>query len=382
MPKSSSPILPARSQRECCYTSALDEAATFCAECGKPLLRCMATEECGGLLNDSGLCTVCVAPHLEVDAGALTAVKVGGAVSLPVSIANLSPVGRPLFITGLWSREGTGDWREEDIGWERLNTGESRPASIAVNQITKPGAHGVKILLAVASRWRWRQECYAFTTDLKLTVSEDRAEAAPIVNIGGQSAGHGNTVYISGKSETRETQTLTQEALQLRMVRAEKEERRLGLRGMDGDIWVPRNTEFSWAGFAPQHAPRQGPILTSDGVLGAGRSRTRAEDGLGDVRLLVTDSTGAVDTEASRLLSRRHFELYVECDRLTLRVTGQAGVRINGEAYGDGKTIILNDGDIISPVAAAPESLSLKVSFKSDYGRVGKVCLTRSSHNR
>jgi hypothetical protein len=61
----------------------------------------MASEECGGLLDDHGLCTVCVAPYLQVDAGALTAARVGGAVALPLSLANLSTVGRPLFVTGL-----------------------------------------------------------------------------------------------------------------------------------------------------------------------------------------------------------------------------------------------------------------------------------------
>lgn len=379
MPGSSS--VPLRSQRECCYTSALDEAATYCGECGKPLLRCMATEECGGLLDDSGLCTICVAPHLQIDAGALTVARVGGAVSLPVSIANMSPVGRPLFVTALWSREGpSSEWREESLGWERLSSGESRPASVTVNQIRQAGAHGVQIMVSVASRWRWRQECYAFTANLNLTVEEERAENGPVVNIGGQSAGHGNTVYISGKTEKRETQTLSDEALQLRMVRAEKEERRLGLRGLDQDTWVPRNTEIRWQGFDPSHAPRGGPILTSDGVLGAGRSRTRAQDGLGDVRLLVEDGAGGVDEELSRLLSRRHFELYIESDRLTLRVTGQAGLRVNGDAYGEGKTVVLHDGDIISPLVSSPDQLKLKVIFTSDYGRISNVTIARQTN--
>ncbi len=373
--------LPPRSQRECCYAAALDENATYCGECGKPLIRCMAAEECGGLLDDSGLCTICVAPHLQIDAGALTAARVGGAVALPVSIANLSAVGRPLFVTALWSREGNGPWREESLSWEKLGSGESRPATITVNEITRSGAHGVQILVAVASRWRWRQEAFAFSSQLSLSVEDNASENGPVVNIGGESAGHGNLVYISGKTDKDNGLTRATEALQLRMVRAEKEERRLGLRGIDENHWVPRNAEIAWQGFDKPEAPAKGPILTTDGVLAAGRSRTRKQDGLGDIRLLVPAEGGAADEELSRLISRRHFELYIESDRLTLRITGSGGIRVNGTAFGEGKTVILNDGDLISPIVAAPDAMTLKVNFQSEYGRVGRIVFSRHPSN-
>lgn len=373
-----SSLFPRRTQKACCYTSAVDAEATYCGDCGKPLIRCMAAEECGGLLDDQGLCTVCVSPHLQVDAGALKVAKVGGAVSLPVSIANLSVVGRPIFVTRLWSREASGDWREESLGWERLDAGQSRPVSITANKIERAGAHSVEILVELASRWRWRQECYAFSAVLRLMVEGEDTSNAPVVTLGGESAGHGNTVYISGASEKSTTPDTTSEAIDLEMVRAEKEERLLGIRGIDENLWVPRNTRFQWRGFAKDHTTGDGPILTPDGLLAVGRARSRRAGGPGDIRLLAVSPDGSVDEDVSRLISRRHFELFVECNRLVLRINGTGGVRINEKAYGPGKSVALADGDVIEPIVKSEGELRLHVEFKTQHRSVEDVIISRS----
>ena len=365
-----------RTRPTCCTRSALNAEATYCDDCGKPLVRCMSFEECGGLLDDNGLCHTCVTPHMQIEAGALIEAKVGGAVALPVSITNGSRVGRPLFVTQIWSREGTGDWREERLSWEKLMAGEKRPVTITADRLNHSGVHNIEILVCVATRWRWRQECYAFSTNFALEVEGEAGKAGPVVNIGGESAGHGNTVYISGQAQTERTQK-TRQAIDMVLVRAEKEERKLKLRGLDEGLWVPRNAKICWNGFSENQAPMDGPILRQDGILAAGRSRTRAEGGGGDIRLLVQDQQGAVDLEQSRLLSRRHFELYIECDRLVLRVTGRSGLRINGEAYGPDKTLTLNNGDIIEPLTSAPKALALKTRFHSEYGRVSTIEFSR-----
>lgn len=368
---------PQRTQAECCYKSALDREATFCGDCGKPILRCMACEECAGLLDDRGLCTVCVAPYLQVDAGALTAAKVGSAVALPISIGNMSGVGRPLFVTGLWSREGGGDWREENIGWERLDAGESRPISIVANQIEHAGAHGLQLMIAMASRWRWRQENFAFMANLALMVEDLASDKAPVITIGGESAGHGNLVFIGGKNDIKPGLQQSEHAAELILVRAEREERRLGLRGIDANNWVPRNAEFIWKDFGDSAAPFEGPIMTHDGMLAVGRSRVRREGGEGDVRLLVFDASGGLDEASSRLISRRHFELYIESDRLILRVTAGSGLRLNGKAYGEGKTIQLADGDVIAPITSDPDKLSLRVNFRTEHGSARQITFQR-----
>jgi len=194
-------------------------------------------------------------------------------------------------------------------------------------------------------------------------------------------AGHGNTVYISNKTDADTRQLALDSAHRLELVRAEKEERRLGLRGIEENLWVPRKTQFEWRGFKSGQSPANGPILSSDGILVAGRSRTRREGGLGDIRILVEDEQGQFNEDLSRMISRRHFELYVECDRLILRVNGGGGVRINGEAYGPGKIIPLSSGDIIAPLVTVEEALALTTDFKTEHGRVSAITMTKISRS-
>jgi len=317
------------------------------------------------------------AASMQIDAGAITQARVGGSVALPISIENSSAVGRPLFVTGLWSREKGGDWREEDLGWEKIQAGRSRPAMISANEIERSGVHSMQVLLTLASRWRWRQECFAFSANITLNIEDDTSSTGPVVNIGGESAGHGNTVYISNKSDPESKQLASDAAHGLDLVRAEKEERRLGLRGLDERSWVPRKTRLEWRGFGDKHIPADGPILSSDGILAAGRSRARGEGGLGDIRILIKDNNGQFDEDLSRMISRRHFELYVECDRLVLRVNGSGGIRVNGEAYGPGKIIGIGDGDIIAPLVTAEAALAIKTDFKAEHGRVNIIQFSR-----
>ena len=142
--------------------------------------------------------------------------------------------------------------------------------------------------------------------------------------------------------------------------------------------WAPRALRLNWKGFPEKETPFQGPILTLDGLLAAGRSRSRIEGGLGDVRILPETSSGEVDKDTARLISRRHFEMYVENDRLTLRVTGSGGLRVNGEALGRDKTVVLNDGDKIAPLVQSPDNFALAVQFQTEHGRVSDVTITRA----
>lgn len=373
-----SDLTPKRTQKPCCYTSAMDAKATYCSECGKPLLRCMAFEECGGLLSDTGLCTVCVAPHMQMAAGALKVARVGGAVSLPLQFANLSAVGRPLFVTNIYSRESGKDWQEAQLGWERLNAGEQRAMTVRADNLDRAGVHNIDLLVAVSSRWRWREERFAFATHLNLEIEADQSDTGPVVNIGGESAGHGNTVYIAGQSQQDANATRSDTAIELALARAEKDERRLGLRGMGEASWAPRALRLNWKGFPDLETPLQGPILTQDSILAAGRSRSRREGGLGDLRILPETPDGAIDEDAARLISRRHFELYVESDRLVLRVTGNGGLRVNGEAFGRDKIVPLNDGDVIAPLVQAADDFALSLQFQTEHGRVSDVTITRT----
>jgi hypothetical protein len=161
--------------------------------------------------------------------------------------------------------------------------------------------------------------------------------------------------------------------------RLDREERRLGLRGIGEDLRVPRSATFSFSGFGPTEAPPPGlPVLTKDAVLAFGRSRTRLDGGEGDVRLLIENDQGEINEELSQMVSRRHFELYVENDRLMLHVSGSNGLRINGEAYGVDKVVQLKDGDVIAPVLKVPDALSLTVRFAREFDQVCTIALART----
>lgn len=372
-------LIPPRTREPCCYASAVDLEATFCASCGKPLMRCMAFEECGGLVDDVGLCTVCVAPHVQLTPGAMINAPIGGEVALPFDLANLSSVGRPLYVTGLWSREGRDDWRPERLDWEQLNAGARSAAAVTATKIERAGTHKIDIMVAVSTRWRWRQESWAFATSVLLTIHDDDDKGnGPVVQISGENIGHGNLINISGKvgGDEREDRRTT-EAIDLPMQRLDIAERDLGLRGLDGKLRVPRGTPVNFIGFGAGDHPASGkPILTPNGLLAFGRARTTGE-GAGDVRLVVDGRDGQPDEDLSRMISRRHFELYVENDRLVLRVTGSNGVRINGDAYGKDKTVALKDGDCIAPIVDAPDRIGVAVRFSCELDRVSVITLTR-----
>jgi len=369
-----------RSPKECCVRSvSADAEALFCDECGQPLARCMAFQECGGLVGEDGLCDVCVAPHLQIIPGATMNAPVGGSVALPFDLYNASRVDRPLLVTGLWSRE-KGEWRKERLGWEQLDSGERAPASVRACEFDRAGLHEVEIMWTVATRWRAREENFAFSTRVLLTIPSDQAGTGPVVQISSENEMNGNVIQItdnSGRGGRDEGKVVS--AIDMNIQRLDREERRLGLRGIGEDLRVPRSTTFSFSGFGPKETPPPGlPVLTQDAVLAFGRSRTRLDGGEGDVRLLIGDNGGKVDDDLSQMVSRRHFELYVENDRLMLRVNGSNGLRINGKALGVDAVAQIGDGDVIAPVVEAPDTLKLAVRFARERDQVCTITLART----
>ena len=99
--------------------------------------------------------------------------------------------------------------------------------------------------------------------------------------------------------------------------------------------------------------------------------------GDGDIRILIESPDGSLDEDYSRLISRRHFEFYIENDRLMVHVTGKTGLRVNGAAYGPDKTIVLNDGDVVSPLVEAADRLGLRVQFTEQHGEVVAISMMR-----
>ncbi|WP_375398596.1 FHA domain-containing protein [uncultured Sphingomonas sp.] len=370
-----------RSPKDCCISAVKADAnASFCEECGQPLARCMAFSECGGLVGDDGLCHVCVAPHLQIIPGATMNAPIGGSVALPFDLYNASTIDRPLFVTGLWSRE-KGDWREERLGWEQLDPNTRAPASVTAKEFDRAGLHEVEIMWSVATRWRARQENFAFSSRVLLTIAGESEHAAgPVVQISSENEMNGNVIQITDNtSRGSKDDGKVIAAIDMNIHRLDLEERRFGLRGLGEDLRVPRSVAFRFVGFGKDAAPAPDlPVTTPDGILAFGRSHARGEGGEGDVHLVVTDRKGAVDEGQSLTLSRRHFELYVENDRLMLRVSGSNGLRVNGTAYGADKILALKDGDVVEPLVKTPGALKLMVRFSREFDRVSAVTLTRT----
>jgi hypothetical protein len=365
--------------RKCCYRSSLDRSATFCDECGAPLQRCMATDECGGLLDAAGCCPVCVAPEVTLNAGAATSVKVGGTLALPLVISNNSPVGRPLFVEELWVRGDDGEMRQVELEFQRLNSAATAEVGLRTGVMQTAGLHRFDIYLVVATRYMWREERFAFGASIAIPVDpEGPAEIVQNYNIQADAIGAGMTIYNPTRiQQEREAGIATHaEPIRLPLSRADTLERRLGHRGYDGRITVPKSVALVWKGFDRGQAPMDGPIRTVTGVLGVGRASNAPEGGMNDVRLLIS-SDGNIDEEASVNISRRHFQLYIENDRLILRVESQNGLKLNDEAYRRGRTVALKDGDVIHPLVRAPDAVSLRVQFESQHDEVNRITLQR-----
>lgn len=331
----------------CCYRSALDGARAFCADCGGPLLRCAAFEECGGLVDIDGMCSTCF--DVALIGAASGQGTVGGSAALGLDLVNRSKVGRPLFLKRLLVREQGGEWREQDATWERIDGGATMPTAVHSDVFRQPGTHRVEVAVGLASRWRWREEVFAFTAALEVEVSgESNVAVHQTIHMAeGGAASAAGTVYapvrLGDSGARREAPRGERAALEL--ARAGRLERALGWRGAADGLSVPRGTKLTWRGFGPDEAPLPGPITTPDGVLALGRSRARGAGGDGDVRLLARTRSGALDEQRSLAVSRRHLSLWIENDRLSVRADGERGARVGRRALRQGETAPLRSGD-------------------------------------
>lgn len=274
----------------CCYRHAAARGAMFCGECASPILRCMAFDECGGLLGPDGRCPVCVAPELFLDAGARRDVAAGGVLVLPLVFRNTSPVRRPLFVTDVWVRQGEWERRRQDVAWERLEAGAANPLFVQTGALERQGRELVEISFAAATRYRWREESFAFRSSLQLDIEQGGGLVInQTIHAGGQEGGLGGAVNAPIRIEAPTSAAGEANAdrrtgpTQLSLTRADVFERSNGVRGYaSGDLksaTVARNARIVFAGFAEDEAPPPRPIVTDDALLSAGRSLLRQQGG-------------------------------------------------------------------------------------------------------
>lgn len=370
---------------QCCYQHALTEGAVFCGECGKPLLRCMAYSECGGLVGDDGCCSVCVRPQLFLDKDAVTDVKAGGVLVLPLVFYNASGIARPLFITDVWIREGESPRRRIELPWKRLDAGGSNRLNIQTGALERQGRHGIEVTFAAATNYFMREERFAFTSSLGLEVEQG---GSLVINQTINTAGVGtgaDTIYAPIRLETSGDQVRKAQvggkAAELALQRADNFEASNGVRGyLDGPlkgVVVDRSARIVWKGFGAD-GPNAGPITTPDSILALGRGKAATQGGDNHVQLLALDAQGAVDEQLSQAISRRHLELFIQSGRLCARVTGSAGVVIGDNRHGaDDALAVINSGDLIKVLPKFPEALGLQVRMRAVHGHVDEIIITR-----
>ncbi len=367
-----SPPSPA-SIKQCCARSALNVDAAFCDDCGSPLLRCMAHTECGGLLSDTGICSICVDLELSLDTGTASSVREGGKLALPLVIKNASRVGRPLFITGIWIKEDDGELRELSLPFERLDPQTTTHIAVRTGRLDHAGTHRVDLLIAVATRYQWREERYVFSSDIAFPVEpKDPGGPATTINVKADEIGAGFTVYNPTRIEADRAAGISTSTtpILLNIKRADAAERNLEQRGYSDGLQVRRNVELVWRGFEEGAAPFDGVIARPSGLLHAGRNSR--ENG-NDLCLRLGEEDKALAMSISRLL----FSLYAESGRFILRVEGQYGLRINGESFERTENIPLHHGDLIQPLRKQPDVFGIKVGFETQHEEVRRIMMTR-----
>jgi len=364
---------------QCCRISALESPdATFCIECGEPLLRCMAFEECGGIVDETGLCPVCVRLQLQLVPGATMKAAVGGSVAVPFELVNGSGVDRPLFVKRLWSRE-KGELREERLGWERLSPGERGPATVTACEIDTHGQHKIEIMWEVATQWLTREEHFVFSATVLLEIPEKIVEAGATIQISSENQMNGNVIQITNPDRNAAGSERLVDRLDMNVKRLDRTERDMGIRGIDQQSVMLRSARFRYFGFGPgQVLANDKPIVTADAMLHFGRADLRGQGGRSDARLLLQDGDGGLDRENSLRINREAFDIYIENERPMLRVSGQFGLRVNGNAFGQDKRVALADGDVIAPLVADQQAVSIAVRFRRELDRVSAVELTRA----
>lgn len=370
----------------CCHRCSADAEAGFCPECGHALLRCMAFSECRGLVQPTGACSVCVAPRLMIDAGAVVQSKAGERVSVPLILGNTSPTSRPIWVKRIVKWDGH---VEEPLAltWEQIESGAERHFTLDTPPLAEGGTYTLRLIIVVASRYKGLEEEYAFSARTTLTVSShDAQHVVQNINFAGaqfQTGGLVNTQLNTRPSGGPAVVASTDRTL-LVLERAEKYELDQGIRGYRKEnLRVPRHVQFAFRGFRASDAPPSGATLLAGGRLVCGRNSRNPNPAANampsDLCLRAYDARGtAVDEPATLAISRHHFDFVVLNDRLCVQARTTRGMDLNGAPMSPGAVAVLVPGDRLVPIPGRPDKLTLQVGFASSIGTVDRIDITRT----
>lgn len=359
--------------KECCHRNALDVSATFCDECGASLLRCMAYPECYSLVEPLTPCKVCVAPELYIDQGAVTKTTIGHQLSIPLILRNASRIERPIWVTKALVRRGDEDFRNLDLPWERLGSGEERSFFVDTGPLEAGGTGVIEIEIAFGTRYKGYEEQYLYGGAVRFSSEAEKSnQITQNINLSGAQFGTGGLVHApmrvdGGGDDARDNGAASRAPVPFE--RYERHELEFGIRGYaKGGHLVPRTVDFRFHGFPPRHAPANGSAIGSRGVMIFGRNSTTFDaernPSPSDVVLRAVDPrTGETDVETTYGISRRHFDLLILNNRLCLHTRSTNGLLLNGEPSPTSSLTVLNDGDTVAPLANRANAVALRVGF-------------------
>ncbi|MBN9063288.1 MAG: hypothetical protein J0H41_12695 [Rhizobiales bacterium] len=377
-----------RPYASCCHREALSTDSAFCPECGRTLIRCMAFSECFSLVAPMQHCPVCIAPELAIEKGAMLQSRVGERLSIPLVLRNVSTVERPIWVTGIVKAE-SGAHEPIELTWERLDAKGERGFTLTTAPFAQAGAQSIGVIATIASRHKGREERYAFAGVVPVVVEAPEQQVVQNINLSGAQFATGGMVHapVSGRAAST-APIATRDRQAIHFERAERYELERGVRGYaDMNARAPRDVSFSFTGFAEGEAPPDGRQVGVSGALSCGRNGRMFDAEKNpfpnDLCLRARDPrTGAVDEDATRALSRHHFDFLVLNDRLHVQTRSNGGLELNGRRLASGDVEVVRNGDRIAPLPGHGDKLTLTVSLRSSVGVIEAVQIAREPRAR
>lgn len=378
---------------DCCHLSKLDEHANVCSDCGHILLRCPGFwDGCQQILSPDGHCQIHVAPRLSLVRKNLRTVTVGDCLTLPLLIENTSPLDDScLFIRSICTKELGGSWEKIDLGWRKIESGDSRPFEIDTAELKSGGRLRIQIRIELAVGLGVAEESYAFSGAILFDVAQkDTRQIVQNIDLSGASLGTGAAGVVQtgpsismgsfGSSQIGEA--LADEVL---LQRLDEHEVLSGLRGYaDLNAVVPWHVNVEFKGFATGDWPTRKRPFPGGTWLRCGRNSLRhnaeRNPNPNDLCLRVYDqSSGQLKKERCWQISGVHFELFLQSGRFCLRSFGRAGTLHNKSCLEVDQIVSLAHGDVISPLPTSAQELAIRVAMIAQRGVVSKIILTQES---
>lgn len=364
--------------KSCCQSSARNSESAYCNQCGDPLLKCGAFNTCKGLLNSESYCPICFSPELRLMSSP-GPIAVGDSTHLEFALSNRSPASRNLLVKNIWVRIGNSDWKQLDLAWDRLGSGQTKLLEFTTPPMETGGSQGIEFVLVLASLNGFRQEVLAFNATLSLHVESSKdIVVQQNIHYAAEAPQTGATIYapvrvqsdlVSGKPGGQGPQVLE-------LHRAQKYDR-LFANQLADQCSVHPATLIEYHDVPLQIKPPVQMLGQRMSQLIFGRSRTIEHGGPNDFRLLYLSPDRSIDDEASLQISRQHFCLFAEQGVLKIRVLSEGGVLLNGKKLLPGTAEIISNGSCID-LKSNNSRIRLQLAFQESNELVDRIQIRRS----